>query len=186
MAGLHHAAPAMKGSIMLLELINLTKLRKAFIYAGIVLLVLLVQNLILSNIRVFSVCPMIIPIIVVAVGFFETGVWGGVFGLVIGLVCDMTFNEAAVMFTVLFPIIGFLSGALAMFFMSRTITPFFFVSAAALLLTTICQMFRIFAFSGTNIVFVLIGGALQIVLSLPFIYALFYPCRKVSRLDLSK
>jgi cell shape-determining protein MreD len=171
---------------MLLELINLTKLRKAFIYAGIVLLVLLVQNLILSSIRVFGISPMIVPIIVVAVGFFESGVWGGVFGIIIGLVCDMTFNEATVMFTVLFPIIGFIAGALAMFFMSRTITPFFFVSAAALLITTICQMFRIAVFSDTNIIFVLIGGALQIILSLPFIYAVFYPCRKVSRLDLSK
>ncbi|NCC67268.1 MAG: hypothetical protein EOM14_03590 [Clostridia bacterium] len=171
---------------MLLELINLTKLRRAFIYAGIVLLVLLVQNLILSSIRIFGVSPMIIPIIVVAVGFFESGVWGGVFGIIIGRVCDMTFNEATVMFTVLFPIMGFIAGALAMFFMSRTITPFFFVSAAALLITTICQMFRIVAFSDTNIIYVLIGGALQIVLSLPFIYAVFYPCRKVSRLDLSK
>lgn len=171
---------------MLLELINLTKLRKAFVYAAVVLITLLVQNLILSNITILGASPMIIPIVVVAVGFFESGVWGGVFGLAIGLICDMTFNEAAVMFTVLFPILGFLAGGLTMFFMSRSLTPFFFVSAAALIITALCQMFRIAVFSDTNVLYVLAVGVLQTLWSLPFIYAMFFPCRKVSRLDLSK
>lgn len=171
---------------MLLELINLTKLRKAIIYAGIVLLALMLQNLILTNIRILGVSPMIIPIMVVAVGFFEGGVWGGVFGLIMGLICDMTQNSASVMMTVLFPILGFFSGALTMFFISRRLMPFFCLSAAALLITAICQMFKFIVFTDTNVLYVLMDGALQILWSLPFIYAIFFPCRSVSRLDLSK
>lgn len=171
---------------MLLELINLAKLRKAVIYAGIVLLALLIQNLILSNIRIFGVSPMIIPIIVVAVGFFEGGVWGGVFGLLIGLFSDMTLNGASVMMTVLYPIIGFFSGALTMFFVSRRLMPFFCLSLCALLITVVCQMFKFLVFADTNIMYVLLGGALQTLWSIPFIYAVFYPSRAVSRLDLSE
>lgn len=171
---------------MLLELINLTKVRKAVIYAGIVLLVLLVQNLILSNIRILGVSPMITPIMVVAVGFFEGGVWGGVFGLLIGLVSDITLNSASIMMTVLFPILGFLSGALALFFMSRRIMPFFFLSLCALLITVICQMFKFLVFTNTDVMYVILGGALQTLWSIPFIYAIYYPSRAVSRLDLSE
>ena len=171
---------------MLLELINLAKLRRGFIYAGIVLLVLLIQNLALSQIVILNDSPMIIPIVVVAVGFFEGGVWGGVYGLVIGLVCDMTLNEPGVMMTVLFPIIGFFSGALTMFVMSRRLMPFFCVCTCALLLTAICQMFRFIVFAETDVIFAVLTGAFQTLWSLPFIFAVYYPCRTVSRLDLSK
>lgn len=171
---------------MLLELINLAKLRKAFIYAGIVLLVLMIQTLLLSHIAILKASPMIIPIVVVAVGFFEGGVWGGVYGLALGLICDMTLNEPGVMMTVLFPIIGFFSGALSMFVMSRRLMPFFCVCACALLMTAICQMFRFIAFTETDFVVVILTGAFQTLWSLPFIFAIFYPCRAVSRLDLSK
>lgn len=171
---------------MLLELINLAKLRRAFIYAGIVLLALWLQNLVLSQVVILNASPMIIPIIVVAIGFFEGGIWGGVYGLVIGLVCDMTFNESGVMMTVLFPIFGFFSGALAMFVMSRRLMPFFCVCVCSLLITAICQMFRFVAFTDTDVVYAVLTGVFQVVWSLPFIFAIFYPCRTVSRLDLSK
>lgn len=171
---------------MLLELINLKKLRKAVIYAGIALLTIVVQNLFLANILVLGVAPMIIPATVVAIAFFEGGVWGGVFGIIIGLVCDMTLNGAPVMMTIIFPILGFFSGAFTIFYISRHLFQFFCMSSLAILITAICQAFEFIVFADTDILNVLLGIALQTVLSLPFIFAVYYPCRAVSRLDLSK
>ena len=171
---------------MLLEFINLAKVRRAFLYAGIALLVLMFQNLILANIHIFGVTAMIVPIIVVAIGFFESGIWGGVFGLVIGLICDMTMNGSSMLFTVLFPIMGFFSGALTMFVMSRRKTPFFALCACALVITAVCQMFGYLVFTDTEPWHVVLGGALQVAYAIPFVFALYYPCRAVSRLDLSR
>lgn len=171
---------------MLLELINLSKLRRGFIYAGIFLLALLIQNLVLSHIVILNASPMIIPIIVVAVGFFESGVWGGVYGLIIGLICDITLNEPGMVMTVIFPIIGFFSGALSMFVISRRFMPFLFICTCALLITVICQMFRFIVFTETDVTYALLTAVFQTLWSLPFIFAVYYPCRSISRLDLSK
>lgn len=171
---------------MILELVNLTKLRKAVIYSGVVLLTVIIQNLLLANIRILGVAPMIIPAAVVAVGFFEGGVWGAVFGLFTGLVCDMTLNGPLVLMTVLFPVLGFFSGALTIFYVSRNVLPFFCLSSLAMLITAICQAFEFIAFTDTDGLNVLLGVALQTLWSLPFVFSLYYPCRAASRLDLSK
>lgn len=171
---------------MLLDMINIEKVRRAIVYFGVMLLVLLVQNDILSNFAIFGVHALIAPIAVVAVGFFEGGVWGGVFGLFMGLFCDMYLNDAPVLLTVVLPIIGFLSGALVMNFVNRRFFSFFFVCLAALVLTAICQMFRFVALANANILPVLLTAGLQTLWSLPFTLAIYYPCRRLSGVDLSK
>lgn len=171
---------------MLLDMINLVKVRKAIIYFGVLLLVLFVQNIILSRISVFGVHAFIAPIAIVAVGFFEGGVWGGIFGLAMGLLCDMNLNDTKVMLTVIFPIIGFVSGATATYFVNKRFFSFFFVCLAALVLTAVCQMFKFVAIANANIFPVLITAGLQTLWSLPFTFALYYPCRSLSGVDLSK
>jgi len=171
---------------MLLDLINIVKVRRAIVYFGLVLAVLLLQNTVLSRIPIMGVRAFIVPIAVVAVGYFEGGVWGGVFGLIIGFSCDVGLNDSPVMLTVLFPVIGFFSGTLAMFFVNRRFFSFFFVSLAALVLTAVCQMFKFIALTDTNLVPVLITAGLQTLWSLPFAFAIYYPCRAVSGTNLSK
>ena len=171
---------------MLLDLVNLEKVRRIIIYFGIMLLVLFVQNIVLEPVSLFGVHAIIAPIAVVAIGFFEGGVLGGIFGLFMGLFCDMYFNDTTVLLTVIFPIIGFASGASSMFFVNKRFFSFFFVSIAALIFTVICQMFKFIAISDTNILPVLATAGLQTLLSLPFTFALYYPCRALSGIDLSK
>lgn len=171
---------------MLLDIINIEKVRRAIVYFGVMLLVLLVQNDILSNFAIFGVHALIAPIAVVAVGFFEGGVWGGVFGLFMGLFCDMYLNDAPILLTVVLPVIGFLSGALVMNFVNKRFFSFFFVCLAALILTAVCQMFKFVALANTNILPVLVTAGLQTLWSLPFTFAIYYPCRRLSGVDLSK
>ena len=171
---------------MLLDLVNIEKVRRIIIYFGLMLLVLFVQNIVLEHATLFGVHAVIAPIAVVAFGFFEGGVWGGLLGLIMGLFCDMYFNEASVLLTVLFPIIGFAAGSASMFFVNKRFFSFFFVSLAALILMTICQMFKFLVLPNADILPVLAVAGLQIVLSIPFTFALYYPCRALSGVDLSK
>ena len=170
---------------MLLDLVNIEKVRRVIINFGLILLVMFVQNILLEHVTLLGVHAFIVPIAVVAFGFFEGGVWGCIFGLITGLFCDMYFNEANVFLTVLFPIIGFSAGAASMFFVNERFFSFFFVSFAALILTVICQMFKFIAISDSNILPVLAVAGLQTLFSLPFTLALYYPCRTLSRVDLS-
>ena len=73
-----------------------------------------------------------------------------------------------------------------MFFVNRRFFSFFFVSLAALVLTAVCQMFKFIALTDTNLVPVLITAGLQTLWSLPFAFAIYYPCRAVSGTNLSK
>ena len=171
---------------MLLDLINIQKVRRAIVYFGLILAALFVQNTILAKIPILGVTALIIPAVVVAVAFFEGGVWGCVFGLVLGISYDISLSGFSVLFTILLPVIGFASGSLAMFFINRRPLTFFFVSAGALIITAFCQMFGLLVFSQTDILPLLITGGLQVLWSLPLVFAAYYPCRKISGLDLSR
>ena len=171
---------------MILDMINLTKLRRAVLYLLLLLAVFFVQEVILSHVKILGVRPMILPLAVVAIGFWAGGVWGGIFGIVAGLFADMSMDTASVVMTIIFPAIGFFSGALPMFFMSRRFSSFFFLSVAALVVTAGLQMFRFLVFSDTASLPVLLTGLFQVLWSIPFIFALYHPSRAVSRLYLSR
>lgn len=174
------------GEAVLLDLINLAKIRKAVLCGLLLLAIVLCQDIILARVRIFGVRPFITPLAAVAVGFFNGGVWGAVYGLIAGILADHSLNGPKVMLTVLFPIIGFFSGALPMYFMSRRFASFMFLSLGALFLTAVCQMFRYLVFTGTEILPLLLTAGLQIILSLPFVAAVYHSFKAASGLDLSK
>ncbi len=171
---------------MLLDLINIQKLRRAIVYGGLLLLVFFVQNVLVARIAIFGVYPFILPLAVVAVSFFEGSIWGGVFGLFLGLFADMYMNGPAVLLTVAFPAIGFLSGALANFLVNRRFFSYFFVGLAGLLVTALCQMIPIIAVGGSRLWPLLAITGLQTLWSLPFAFLLYGPCRRLSGADFGK
>ena len=92
---------------MLLDLINLSKLRRAIVYALLFLVLFVLQDLLVSHITVLGVHALLIPAAVIAVGLFDGGAWGGFIGLAAGYFCDLGYSDQTVLFTVLFPAIGF-------------------------------------------------------------------------------
>lgn len=171
---------------MFLDLINLEKVRRAIIYSGMLLATLLVQSIILSRIPILGVRAFIIPITVVAIGFFEGGVWGGVFGLIAGIFTDMSLDGSAVMMTIVFPVIGFFSGALPMFYFNRKLMSFVCFCLAGMLITAVCQMAKYILFTDTNVWALLLTAALQVFWAVPFIFLVYFLNKKLVRIDLKK
>ena len=168
---------------MLLDIINPAKVKRGAVYALYMAVVLIFQNSIFSGVSLLGVKCMFLPAAAVAVGLFEGGVWGCVFGLFLGIFGDMALQENTVLFTVLFPVLGFVSGFLTKFFVNKRFFAYFFIAVFALALTALCQMSGLYLFRGADIYDLLGTGALQVLWSLPFAVALYFPCRSLQSKD---
>ena len=98
------------------------RLRRVLWYGVYMLLVLVLQDMVLTQIRPAGVCAFVPPAAVTAVAMFEGAVPGAVFALVLGIFTDMFTPGTVVTYTVLFPIIAFGVGILAQFFVNRRFT----------------------------------------------------------------
>ena len=108
-------------------------------YGVYMLLVLVLQDMVLTQIRPAGVCAFVPPAAVTAVAMFEGAVPGVVFALVMGIFTDMFTPGTVVTYTLLFPVIAFGVGILAQFFVNRRFMGFMLLSLAALLLTALVQ-----------------------------------------------
>ena len=142
------------------------KLRVILEYAVYMMLVMLLQSLLFSKISIFGAKGFIIPAAAVAAGIYLGGVRGAVFGIFLGLFTDMAFPETTVLFTVLFPMIGFGAGFASEFYINKSFFAFMIFSTAAILLTGLVQLAAALISGGTEIVAGLVTVLLQTLLSI--------------------
>lgn len=171
---------------MLLDLIDLSKLRRAIVYALVLAIVFLVQDLLIARIPLWGVRPMMIPAAVVAIGLFEGGVWGGFVGLAAGYFFDLGYIENTVLFTILLTGIGFFSGVLGKYLLQKGFVSFMVMVLAAMIVVTVPQMFHFLFFTDTASWPVWRTGILQILWSLPWAMPLYYPCKVIAARPLGK
>lgn len=157
----------------LFELINLQKLRKAILYIICIVAALWLQTMIFSRGGLLGVKPLFLPALVVVIGMYEGGVWGGLLGLLTGYFCDMSYSDSTVLFLILFSAYGFLSGLLTEFFINCRFIAYLLLAAVALLFTSFCQIFPLWIFRGTSLNLLTPIALLQSAWSLPFA-VLFY------------
>jgi len=169
---------------MLLEIINLDKLRRGILYCVIMLCILMVQEMVLSRITVFGVRALIVPIFPVCVGILQGGWWGMAFGLVSGILCDCMFYETKVLFTILMPFLGFMATAAERFLISRRFVAVFSAAVCALLFTALLEVMRMLVLYEAGFAPLMKTALLQTVYSIPFIFAIYFPCRALSRRSL--
>lgn len=165
---------------MLYDLIDLSKLRHATLYALLLAALFILQDLVLSHIEVFGVKAMLIPAAVAAAGLLDGGLWGGVFGLAAGVFWDMGSTEHVILFTVLLAAIGFFTGVLGQFLFHRGFVSHIVLAAAALAVVTFCQMFRFLFFTDTDPAAVWRTGLIQLLWSLPWAVPVYFPCRSIA------
>ena len=165
---------------MLYDLIDLSKLRRAILYALLLAALLILQDLVLSHITVLGVRALFVPAAIVAIGLFDGGLWGGLVGLAAGFFCDMGFAEHVVLFTLLLAAIGFFSGVLGQFLFHRGFFSYAVLCVAALAVVTFCQMFRFLFFVDTDVAAVWRTGLIQFLWSLPWAMLVYIPCKSIA------
>lgn len=153
------------------------KTRRGVLYALYLFAALLVQNVILSHVALFGVRAMFLPALVVAAGLFEGGWGGGLFGLAAGILSDLFFGSQSVLFTVLFPVMGFVSGFLGDFYLNKRLFTYCILGAAALLIAAVAQMFALLVAGGQGTGALWGTALLQTLWSLPFLFPSYYLCR---------
>lgn len=163
-----------------LDLIDIEKVRRAIMYVTTLFASLIVQNSIVSNFPVFGAKALFVPALVVAVGLFEGGIWGGIFGLFAGLLGDNAFAGSTVTFTIVYPILGFGAGLMGDFVINRRFFSFMLLSLISLGFTALCQIFPLFAFHGANLGDLLSTATAQTLWSLPFAAPLYLVTKKIS------
>lgn len=164
----------------LFELINLRKIRKALLYIFCIIIALWLQSMIFSRVMPLEVKSLFLPVLVVAIGLFEGGVWGGVLGLFAGLCCDSSISDSKVLFLILFSAFGFLSGLLADFFITRRFLSYLVLSAFALFITAFCQAIPLWIFHGTDPNSLFSVALLQTLWSLPFCVPAFFLTKTIA------
>ena len=163
---------------MLSNIFEWKKVRKFLQYAVYLILTLLLQGILFSRMSVLGVKGMLMPAAVAGAGMYLGGVKGAVFGIFMGLFTDMNFSATTVLFTLLFPVIGFFSGMLAEFYINRNFMTFMVVSTAACLVTCAAQMLVAIIGYGAEIFPALLTALLQTIVSIIPMALLYLPFRK--------
>lgn len=166
--------------MIFLDLIDLQKLRKALLYVICVVLALWLQTMVLPRVVILGVRPMFLPVVIVAIGLWEGGVWGGVLGLIAGFWLDLSCSNTRVLFLLLFTAFGFLSGMLAEFFINRRLLSYLLLCVFALLATAFCQIVPLWIFRGAAFGPLLRTALLQSLLAIPLAVPVHYIIRAIA------
>ncbi len=153
------------------------RIRRGVLYALYLLGFLLLQNVVFSHVAPLGVKAMFMPALVTAVALFEGGGRGGYFGLAAGILCDLFFDGQTVLFTVLFPVMGFTVGLLADYYLNRRFFSYAVLSILSLFLAAAAQMFPLLVYRGQGSWALWRTVILQTLWSVPFIFPAYYLCR---------
>lgn len=159
------------------EFIPKINLRKVLLYALYIFVTLVIQDMLLSQFRIFGVCPMVLPAAAVAAGMFEGATWGSVIAVVIGVFADMAFPESTVTFTLLFPVLSFAAGFISQFYINKRFFAFMLASLGALLVTALVQMLHVMVTDSFSLVMIS-TVVMQTLWSLPFAALAYFPPAK--------
>ena len=159
---------------LLKELFTPARLRRMLWYGVYMLVVLIVQDMVLTQIRPLGVCAFIPPAAVAAVGMFEGSLPGVAFGLVMGIFTDMFTPGTVVTYTVLFPLIAFGVGFISQFYINRRFMGYMLSAAAALLISALVQALLI-AVNDSWSLSILWTAILQALWSLPMAALVYFP-----------
>ena len=163
----------------ILEKINFGKVSRYSLY---LIVVLILQNILFTQMRLLGVCPLVLPAVAVAMGMFEGATWGAVFSLVMGIFADMAFIENTIFFTLLFPALSFLAGFVSNYYINRRFFAYMGAAAGGLLITAAAQILKTSALDTFSPVMIT-TGLLQTLWSLPFAALVYYPPSRLSRLE---
>ena len=163
------------------DLIRKDRLRSILLLALYLALTLLAQNTLFAKLRIWGVHVIVLPALMAAVGMFRGPVWGGVFGIFAGVFANMGYPESLVLFILLLPVLGYVSGMLSEHLLTRSLVAFLCIALGAHLITAFAQMFRLWVFRSSDFSALAVTALRQTLVSLPFSIPFYYISRAVNR-----
>lgn len=157
------------------------KIKRILAHILFLFVLYILQTSVFTHLRLFGVFPLILPLAVVGIGLFEDGFSGGVWGIVAGLLCDMSIADSSVLFTISLAAIGFFTGFLSEFIMTRGFPTYFVLSVIVLALLAFLQMFRYLVFDDVGFKILSRVAVNQTLYSAIFIIPVYYPVKRVTR-----
>lgn len=139
------------------------------------------QSMVFSSFRILGIAPLILPLAVVGVAIFGGPAWGGGFGVAAGLLCDISFSDTTILFTVLLTALGMGMGLLAEFVLARGFPSFSLCCVSVLLLIAFIQMFASLVFYHVDKLMLFRVALIQTLYSCLFLLPVYFISRRISR-----
>ncbi len=100
----------------------------------------ILQSMVLTRLTIFGVKPLILPLVVAGMALFGGHAFGCTVGLMAGILCDISFNQPTVEFTLIFTLIGLLLGIMSDTVLVQGFPSYLLCSALALSASALCQV----------------------------------------------
>lgn len=151
------------------------------LHALLIIIVYVFQRMIFPYLRLYGFVPLLLPIVSTGIAVYEGCHAGGIAGLFAGILCDVSFNEAAGLFTVLLTVMGLLVGMFADTILTRGFATFFLSCIAVLSICAFTQMFPLLFYENVTPTPLLMTALWQTVYSLVFAIPLWFPARALGK-----
>ena len=156
-------------------------LLKILILVPFLLVIYILQATVFSRLRIFNVTPLLLPLAAAAIAISEGSVKGGAFGLVAGMLCDLSFSQPTIQFTLALTAVGIATGLMAETLLVKNFTTYLLCSALTLVFCSVCQAFPFIFFREVSLAPLLAVSVRQFFASLIFTLPIYYFFRLVNR-----
>ena len=154
-------------------------------YAALIIVLYFLQGVVFARLPLFGAKPVLLLPAVVCVAMHGGTVRGGAFGIFAGVMCDVTFEQPAMMCTMLFVIIGVLAGMLAEGVLMRSFPAYVLMSAGALVIMGAVQMFPLLVYDGVGFMPLFFMMLKQLLSTMVFVIPVYYLCRLAAKVAYS-
>lgn len=141
----------------------------------------ILQGMVFPRLPVFGSVPLLLPMAVVGIAIYGGRISGGAFGLLAGMLCDLSFNQPTIQFTLILTFLGLFIGYLSDTVIVTGFPSYIVCSLGVLLVSGFFQAFRPLFFESAPFRPLLSIGLRQTVVSLLFVIPMYYLNRFVSR-----
>jgi len=152
-----------------------------FLHAIFLLTVFVIQSMVFPYLFPLGIIPLILPIAAVGVAIFEGSVRGGVFGLLTGMLCDASFNQPLILFTLLMTVIGLVVGVISDTLVAQGFPSFLVTSVIVLVVVAFAQMFSPLFFRGVNFPVLFKTAIFQTLIAAVFTLPIYFVVRALGR-----
>ena len=137
-------------------------------YCVLLFVYFVLQDAIFSNLSIFGIKPLLMPVCCAAIALSEGFERGGAFGLAAGVLCDIAMGNPPIGFTLLLTLIGLGIGWMSDRLMGRSFLTLMIFSLAALLVCAFFQVFNLCVFKHVPL------GAVNRVIFFQTVYSLLF------------